>query len=242
MSDFDIDPALREQLSKTTTNTITGLLIQMHGMRTRTINGVSAINPSKTRFIGPAFTVRTVPIREDLERTASMANPGSRLHGTIDKIPPGSVVVYDMGGETRCGAMGDVMIAAMKVRGVVGVVADGAMRDGGAIAEMGLPVWCTNVAPPPIGHSLFTAGVQETIGCGGVMVVPGDIVVGDEDGVVVIPRHLAPEIAKKGADKEEVEAWVRSRVDAGESATGLYPPDEKVIEAFHKWKAGGGKL
>jgi regulator of RNase E activity RraA len=242
LTDHALDPALREQLAKVTTNTITGLLIQMHGMRTRTINGIRAVNPSATRFVGPAFTVRTVPIREDLERTASMANPGSPLHGTIDKIPPGSVVVYDMGGETRCGAMGDVMIAAMKVRGVAGVVSDGAMRDGAAIAEMGMPVWCSNIAPPPIGHSLYTAGVQEIIGCGGVMVCPGDVVVGDEDGVVIVPRALAPEIAKKGVDKEAVEAWVRARVDAGESATGLYPPNEKTVEEFNKWRAAGGKL
>jgi regulator of RNase E activity RraA len=242
LSDHDLDPSLRDLLATVSTNTISALLMHDVHMWTRTVNGVTPVSPAHCRFVGPAFTVRCVPIREDLERSASMANPGSPLHGTIDTIPAGSVVVYDMGGETRCGAMGDVMISVMKARGIAGVVADGAMRDGAAIAEIGLPVYCAGIAPPPIGHSLYTAGVQEVIGCGGVMVHPGDIVVGDPDGVVVIPREHVAEVAKKGAEKEAVEAWIRSRTDKGAPATGLYPPDEKVVAEFKRWRDAGGKL
>ncbi len=242
MSDNALDPSLRDLLAMVSTNTISGLLIQMYGMRTRSVQGIKPVSPDHCRFVGPAYTARCVPIREDLTTSASMGNPGSKFHGTIDKIPAGSVVVYDMRGETRCGALGDVLISTMKARGVAGVVADGGMRDGAAIAEIGLPVMCAGIAPPPIGHSLFTAGVQEIVGCGGVMVCPGDIVVGDADGVVVIPRALAADVAKKGVEKEQVEAWVRSKVDRGEPATGLYPPDEKTVAEFQRWRDAGGKL
>lgn len=213
----------------------------MHGLKSRTVQGVRPISPAAARFVGPAFTVRCVPVREDLIKSASMANPGSCFHGTIDTIPAGSVVVYDMGGETRCGAMGDVMIATMKARGVAGVVVDGGMRDGTAIADIGLPVFCAAIAPPPIGHSLFTAGVQEVIGCGGVMVWPGDVVVADADGVVVIPQALAEGIAEHGVEHDRIETWVRERIDRGEPATGLYPPDEKVVAEYHAAMKAGGR-
>jgi regulator of RNase E activity RraA len=206
----------------------------MGGMRTRTIPRVRPLNPDACRFAGPAFTVRTVPIREDYSDRASMVNPKNPLYGTFDTIPAGSVVVMDMGGVETAGAIGDVLVAGLLARGVVGFVTDGAMRDGDAVGRMALPVFCTAVAPPPVGQARLTAGVNQPIGCGGVLVEPGDIVVGDADGVVVIPRHLADAVAEKGAEKDLVEAWVRTRIEAGEKVTGLYPPDDAVVAAWRK--------
>jgi regulator of RNase E activity RraA len=239
MQTAETDPATIELLRSVTTDTIAGLLIKMGGMRTRAIRGVRPLNPGRCRFVGPAYTLRNVPIREDLTHRASMANPGSHLHGTVDAIPAGSVLVIDMLRDDSCGGLGDVLVAALVARGVVGIVADGGMRDGKAIGEMTIPVFAAGIAPAPSNRALLAADVQQVIGCGGVMVVPGDIVVGDEDGVVVIPQHLADEVARTGAEQERLEAWVKRRIELGAPATGLYPPDAEVKEEFRRWVEAG---
>jgi regulator of RNase E activity RraA len=149
MRGAEVDPSTIELLRTVTTNTIAGLLIKIAGMRTRAIHGVRPINPDRCLFVGPAFTLRNVPIREDLTDRASMASPGSHLHGTIDTIPSGSVLVIDMLRDDSCGGLGDVLVAALIARGVVGVVADGGMRDGKAISSMSIPVFCAGIAPAP---------------------------------------------------------------------------------------------
>ncbi|HTJ56477.1 MAG TPA: ribonuclease activity regulator RraA [Devosiaceae bacterium] len=232
MQEDQIDAETLRLLEKVSTNSIAGLLIKLGGMRTRTIRNARPLNPNNARFIGPAFTVRNVPVREDLTDRASMVSPKSHLHGTIDTIPAGSVVVWDMLGDTSCGAIGDLLVAVLAARGVAGLVTDGAMRDADAIAHGSFPVFCAGVAPAPSNRSLLAAGVEEMIGCGGVLVIPGDIVVADPDGVVVIPRHLVAQVAREGAEMEDIEAWVKARIERGEPATGLYPPDDKVKAEF----------
>jgi regulator of RNase E activity RraA len=229
-----VDDATLKMLSEISTNTLAGLMIKIAGMRTRTIRQARPLNPKNARFVGPAFTLRNVPVREDLTDRASMVSRKSPLHGTVDRIPPGSVLVIDMLGDTTCGGLGDVMVAALAVRGVAALVTDGAMRDGDAIATGSLPVFCDGINPAPSNRALLAAGVQEMIGCGGVLVVPGDIVVGDPDGVVVVPRHLAVEVAREGRDLEEVERWIKAEVESGARASDLYPPDETVVARFRE--------
>ncbi len=228
-----------ETLRRVSTNTITGQLIKLAGLRTRSVQGVRPLDPGCARFVGPAYTVRYVPIREDLAARSSLVSPGSHLRGTLDAIPAGSVVVLDMMRDASCGALGDVLIARLKAIGVAGVVADGGMRDAAAIVPMHFPIFCAGIAPPPSGRALLAADVQCLIGCGGVMVEPGDIVVGDEDGVAVIPRHLAAEVAEHGAEQEEVEAWIRTQVERGARVEGLYPPDAAITARWRDWVAAG---
>jgi len=239
LSDTDEISEAIQMLRAVSTDTLAGLLIKEAGMRSRAAHGVRPLNAECCRFVGPAFTVRFVPLREDFGDRASMVNSNSALYGTIDTIPAGGVVMMDMRGDTSCGGLGDVLVAALIARGVAGLVADGAMRDGDAIRRMKLPVFCAGIAPAPVGRALFTAGIQETIGCGGVMVIPGDIVVGDYDGVVVVPRHLALELGRKGAERDRVEAWVRARIERGEPATGLYPPSEATVAEYRRLVASG---
>ncbi|HEV7717898.1 MAG TPA: ribonuclease activity regulator RraA [Arsenicitalea sp.] len=236
MQDQDFDAATLEVLAQVSTNTIAGMLIKIGGMRTRSIRHARPLNPKNARFVGPAFTVRNVPVREDLTDRASMVSPKSHLHGTIDTIPAGSVVVFDMLGDTGCGAIGDVLVAVLINRGVAGLVTDGAMRDGDAISAMSLPVFSNGVAPAPSNRSLLAADVQVTIGCGGVMIVPGDIVVADPDGVVVVPKHLVAQVARDGFEQEQLEAWVKAKIENGAPATGLYPPDDNTKAAFYAWR------
>jgi len=223
-----------ERLRKVSTDTITGLLMKIAGMRTRAVYGVHPVNPARCRFIGPAYTIRYVPIREDYTDTASPVSPGSRLHGRLDEIPAGSVLVIDMGRDDTSGALGDVIVARLVALGVAGVVVDGGMRDVSVIAQMPLPVFCRGNAPPPSPRSLMAAGVQEVIGCGGVMVEPADIVVADGNGVAVIPRHLADEVARKGEEQEEVEVWIKRQIEQGAPLSGLYPPTADVMEKYRQ--------
>ena len=147
--DNPVSPETLELLGRVSTNTLTGLMIKLAGLRTRAVLGVRPLVPSRSRFVGPAFTVRYVPIREDLTDRASMASPNSHLHGTYDRIPRGSVLVMDMMRNDTCGCLGDVLVAGLIARGVAGLVCDGGIRDGEAIAGMTLPENAVQ-APPTL--------------------------------------------------------------------------------------------
>jgi regulator of RNase E activity RraA len=229
-----LSEATLETLRKVSTDTITGVLMKIAGMRSRAIRDVHPIDPKRCTFVGTAYTVRYVPIREDLTAIATPVSEGNALFGRLDEVPAGSVVVMDMGGDTTSGALGDVIIARLIRLGVVGVVADGGMRDGSVLTQMTMPVFARAAAPPPSPRSLYAAGVQELIGCGGVMVAPGDVVVADGNGVAVIPRHLADEVAKKGLEQEEVEIWIKAQITRGAKLAGLYPPTEAVTARWRQ--------
>jgi regulator of RNase E activity RraA len=233
-------PGTIESLRRISTDTITGILMKIAGMRTRAIRDVRPIDSGNCHFVGTAYTVRYVPVREDFTDRASPVSPGSRLHGRLDEIPAGSVVVIDMGGDATSGALGDVIVARLIALDVAGVVADGGMRDGSVIATMSLPVWARAPAPPPSPRSLLCAGMQEVIGCGGVMVEPGDVVVADGNGVAVIPRNLADQVASKGLEQEDVEVWIKAQISEGAPLAGLYPPTEDVMARWRRERGTGG--
>ena len=235
----ELAPDTLETLRHVSTDTITTQLLKIAGLRTRAVHAVRPVNPARCRMVGPAYTIRFVPLREDLTGSATIVSPGNPLHGTLDEIPPGSVVVLDMRGDATAGALGDVLVARLTAIGVAGVVADGAMRDIGPMSEQALPVWCGGFAPPPSSCSLLAADAQVMVGCGGVLVMPGDIVVADPSGVAVLPRHLADQVAQDGLEQEQVEAWIRRRIERGERVTGLYPPNEATMAAYRAWAAAG---
>jgi len=232
-----LTPALLDKPQRVSTDTAASVLMR-HGLRTRAVRNVRPINPQRCRFIGPAVTLRFVPIREDITTTASAVSPGGRLHGKLDTLPKGSVLVMDMGQDETSGAIGDIIAARLVALGVVGVVADGGMRDIGVISDMALPVWSKSAAPPPSPRSLMAVGFQETIGCGGVMVEPGDIVMADPSGVVVVPQALVQEVADHGLEHEEIEVWIKGQIEKGAPLAGLYPPTEEV---HARWRKATGR-
>ncbi len=226
-------------LKKVSTATITSQLLKTQGMRTRAIKGVRPVNPARCNFVGPAFTLRYVPLREDLAQGGRRALKENPMHAAIEAIPAGAVFVLDMGGDTSCGALGDVLTSRLIARGAAGAVSDGGMRDIGPLGEMSLPVFSVSHAAPPSTNDLLIADFQRPIACGGVLVIPGDIVVGDADGVVVIPRYLADAVAKGGIEQEEIESWIKRRVQLGAPIPGLYPPNEAATAEYRKWVAAG---
>jgi len=145
-------------------------------------------------------------------------------------------LVIDARGEPGAGVIGDILTARLQERGVAAVVSDGPVRDGVAVAAGALPIFCPGFAAPASLHVHFGADLQSPIACGGVAVIPGDILVGDNDGVVVIPAAMAQDIARDGAEQERLEGFLKCRVEAGHPTIGTYPPNEETLQGYDDWK------
>ncbi|MEM7426011.1 MAG: ribonuclease activity regulator RraA [Pseudomonadota bacterium] len=229
-----MDSAVREALCRISTATISMQLLK-RGIRRCHIEGSAPLAPGYARIAGPAFTIRFVPFREDKSTPASYAGTGT-LREAIDGAPEGAIMVADARGVSAAGTLGDILAARLVAVGVNGFVSDGSVRDAAEILKTGLNVYCTGtVAPPSIG-SLHYVGHSDVIGCGGVMVEPGDIVVCDGDGAVVIPQTLAEEVARDGMEQERFETFVQEKVNGGAAVTGLYPPDDATLAQFETWR------
>ena len=223
-----------EDLTRVSTATLSMQLLK-RGIRRCYIEGAAPLAAGYERIAGPAFTIRFVPYREDKSTPASYAGTGT-LREAIDATPAGAIMVADARGEAHAGTLGDILAARLVAVGAKGFVSDGAVRDAAEIMKTGLNVYGTGtVAPPSIG-SLHYCGHSEVIGCGGVMVEPGDIVVCDGDGCVVIPKDLAGDVARDGLEQERFEGFVQSKVAGGAAVTGLYPPNDETLAEYAGWQ------
>ena len=222
----------------TSTATVSMQMLK-RGFRNSAVNGVRPLNPKATRLVGPAYTLRYIPGREDLDKPPTPADPPSAQRAAIEETPAGHVLVIGTEGNTRSGTLGDILALRLKVRGVAGVLSDGAMRDTPVIGKMDWPVYCTAAAAPPSMANLHPAEVQVPVGVCGVPVYPGDVIVADEDGAIVVPRHLADEVARDSFEQERLEKFVAIRVGQGTPIPGTYPPNDKTKAAYQAWiKAG----
>ncbi len=221
-----------ESLSEVSTATITTVLLK-HGLRRVWMRGTRPLSPGPRRVVGPAFTLRFVPAREDLATPESWASPQS-TRAAIEAMPEGCVAVVDAMGVTDAGIFGDILCARMRRRGVGGLVTDGAVRDAEGVSATGLPVWCAGVAAPPSVAGLTFAGWQQPVGCGGVAVMPDDVVVADGDGAVVIPAALVASVAEAGREQERREAWTMREVEAGAALPGLYPMNAETEARYRR--------
>jgi len=217
-------PDLVARLRTVSTATITTVLLKK-GIRRTWMQGPRPLKHDLERIAGPAFTLRFVPAREDLATPESWASPRS-TRAAIEAMPAGVVAVADAFGAASAGIFGDILVARMRQRGVAGLVTDGVVRDVVGVLGTGLPVWAAGAAAPASVNALTFVGWEEPIGCGGVAIFPGDMIVADGDGAVVIPSALAEAVADEGADQEQFEAWVLREVERGAQLPGLYPPDE----------------
>lgn len=189
------------------------------------------------KVVGPAFTLRMIPNRADLTTPDFGKHPQHPQRVAIESCPEGAVFVIDARGQARSGVVGDIMCRRLQRRGVAGIVLDGGIRDTKDVVATDFPAFCLHaVAPPnPIEHHAVDMDVP--IACGGCPVFPGDIIVGDYEGVSVIPRYLAVEIAQEAREKEDLEAFLLEKVDGGASLIGVYPPDEATLSEYKAWKA-----
>jgi regulator of RNase E activity RraA len=210
-------------LSQVSTATLTTVLLKK-GLRNVWMRGARALSPGQPRLVGPAFTLRFVPAREDLATPASWSSPIS-TRAAIEAMPEGCIAVADAMGVTDAGIFGDILAARMVKRGVTALVTDGVMRDLAGVQSTGLPIWCSGVAAPPSVAGLTFVGWQEPVGCGGVAVFPDDVVVADQDGAVVIPAALLDAVLAEAPEQERMEAWIMDEVARGVPLPGLYPMD-----------------
>ncbi len=228
-----LDASVAEQLRQVSTATLTMVLLK-RGVRTSWLCGVKPLETMTGRVVGPAFTIRFVPGREDLSQPESYARSPS-FRDAIEAAPSGSVVVIDGRGNTIGATLGDILVARLAKKGVVAAVTDAPVRDGDGIRKLTLPVFSAGTAAPSSIVGLSFAGYEEIIGCGGVAVCPGDVMVCDNDGVVVIPASMGSEVAQIGVEQERFERFVAQRVGEGASVVGLYPPDERTLEDYQTW-------
>jgi regulator of RNase E activity RraA len=226
----------RELYARASTASLTAQLVK-RGLRTRAISNITPVNPTTPRVFGPAYTLRYIPMREDLATGEAMANPENPQRKAIEVVPAGHVLIADTHGIDVSGTFGDILVARLKVRGVAGVVSDGPMRDIAELENMDFPVFARGNAAPPSYASMLAADAQVPIGCGGVAVFPGDIVIGDPDGVVILPAAIGEEVARAAVEQDQLEAYVRQRIEGGDSIVGVYPPNEKTKADYEAWKA-----
>ena len=212
------------------------------GLRSQVIQAVRPVAPKGRNMVGPAFTLRYMPAREDRNQLSEFRNPEHPQRKAIETCPPGAVLVMDSRKDPRAASAGDILITRLMVRGAAGVVTDGGFRDAGSIGELDMPAYHQRPSSPTNLTINEAIEINGPIGCGDAPVFPGDIVVGDDDCVIVIPAHLADEIADEAVEMTAYEDFVSERVKAGATIVGLYPctKDENRV-AFEAWRKANGR-
>lgn len=229
----------RAALADISTATITTVLLK-NGIRNAYMRGPKPLQAGCGRVVGTAFTMRFIPAREDLAVPEAWASPRS-TRAAIEEMPEGVIAVADARGLTEAAIFGDILVARMRKRGVAALVTDGTMRDAAGVLACGLPVWCAGAAAPASVAGHIFAGWQEPIGCGGVAVFPGDVIVADGDGAVVIPPSLVEQVVSLGREQERFEAWAMREVEKGVPLPGLYPPNEATKARYEAEKADSSR-
>jgi len=222
-----------ELLTKPSTATLTTVLAKK-GFWNTFVTGATPLNPSR-RMVGQAFTLRYIPSREDLDRNMVFDNQKDPQRIAIESVGPRDVLVIDARGDERAGVMGNILAERMAARGAVGVVTDGCFRDSPAIAEIAIAAYARSPHAATNETIHHPVDVQVPVGCGGVPVYPGDILVGDAEGVVVIPRHLADEVAEEAAAQEHKEDFIVDRIRNGAPLLGTYPPNEQTLAEYQEY-------
>lgn len=231
--------ALNEQsrlmLQSIPTSTINGVLFK-RGLRNTFIRGVHLINPSVARMVGPAYTLRYIPAREDLDHLDAFENLGHPQRKAVEECPAGSVFVIDAREDSSAASAGAMLLTRLTKRGCAGVVTDGGFRDTLQIARLPMPSYHSRPAAPTSLIRHHCVDVNVPIGCGGVPVFPGDIIVGDVEGVVVIPRAISPGVVADAFEQMQFDNFLQKKVDEGQSVVGLYPPSAATREDYERWR------
>lgn len=233
-----LDPAVRATLGRVGSANVANVLLA-RGLRNVMMLGLAPLADGQEQLVGPAYTLRFIPAREDLDSMAEYGRNENMHRRAIEECPPGSVLVIDAFGSLDASSMGDMMAARLRYRGVSGVVTDGGYRDSAAIAATGLPCYQVRNAPPATPIALHPVALDEPVGCAGVAVYPGDVLVGDRDGVVVIPRHLVAEVAEEASAAVEYEEFAAQHIARGRSIFGLFPATPDSRREYDEWVAAG---
>ena len=221
------------------TATLTMQLLK-RGIKNIWMFGPKPLAAGQERIAGPAYTLRFIPGREDLTGPDILKRTDLAQRRAIEECPPDHILVVDALGREDGAAIGDILATRLRVRGVAGLVSDANVRDADGVIASRLPVWCPGAAAPASVANLSDGELQVPIGCGGVAVIPGDWIVCDNDGVVVVPQALAEEVAIGGLEQELHEQFILEQVKGGAPIPGHYPPNEENLAKYQDWKAKRG--
>jgi regulator of RNase E activity RraA len=231
----------REKLKTVSVATLTTVLYK-RGFRHQFIQDVHPLNPSLGNMVGEAFTLRYIPAREDLNPLTVFKDREHPQRKAIETCPPGAVMVIDSRKDARAASAGSILVARLMKRGVGGIVTDGGFRDSPEIAKLAFPAYHHRPASPTNLTVHQAIDIDVPIGCGDAPVFPGDVILGDSDGVIVIPAHLADEIAGETFEMTAFEDFVTEEVQKGRGIFGLYPAtDEKTLSDFAEWRKKNGR-
>ena len=229
-----LTPELKAKLESVCTATLSSQL-RKRGLNNVSIDGLTSTRPEK-RIVGLARTLRYVPNREDLFKTHGGGFNAQKK--AIDSVNEGEILVMEARGEKGTGTIGDILALRAQVRGAAAVITDGGVRDFSAVAAMDMPTYYANPHPAVLGRRHIPWDTDITIACGGTTVQPGDIIVADADGILVIPPSLAEELADDSIAQEREETFIAEMVQQGHSVDGLYPLNAEWRARYVNWEAG----
>ncbi|MFT8242885.1 ribonuclease activity regulator RraA [Roseomonas sp. BN140053] len=236
-----LSPETRDKLKTVSTATLATALFK-RGLRSQFIQDVQPLSPRKESMVGEAFTLRYMPAREDLNGLEVFRDRSHPQRAAVEQCPPGAVMVMDSRKDARAASAGSILVTRLMVRGVAGVVTDGGFRDAAEIATLDIPAFHQRPSAPTNLTLNQAIDINVPIGCGDAPVFPGDVVVGDNDGVIIIPANIADAIAAEAVEMTAFEDFVAERVRGGQSILGLYPPtDEGNLQVFQNWRAANGR-
>jgi regulator of RNase E activity RraA len=231
-----------DRLARISSGSLTTQLFKK-GYRQTVLVGLTPLQGAHAkRFAGRAYTMRMIPAREDVDTYATLTthpNHDNLQWVGVEQTQPGDVMVIDSRNDPSAASMGNMLLTRMQLRGVRGVVTDGAFRDGSEIARMALPAWCRGVTATTRLSYHHVADLNVPIACAGVAVYPGDVIHGDADNITVVPAHLAAEMADLCEAQDDIEGYLAQRVARGEALWGLYPPSPETREQHRAWVAAG---
>jgi regulator of RNase E activity RraA len=232
-----LNPETRDKLMGVSTATLASALYK-RGLRNQMVQDVRPLGaPKGASMVGEAYTLRYMPAREDLNPMTIFRDHSHPQRRAVEECPPGAILVMDSRKDPRAASAGGILVTRLMVRGVAGVVTDGGFRDSAEIAQLDIPTY-HNRPSAPTNLTLHQAiDINVPIGCGDAPVFPGDVVVGDADGVIIVPAEIADEIANEAVEMTAYEDFVIERVRGGQKTLGLYPPtDEANLAAFDTWR------
>ena len=231
----------RKKLMKVSTATISTALFKV-GLKNQFIQDVRPVSPKPWNMVGQAYTLRYIPAREDLNPLSVFQDPTHPQRVGVEEIPPGHVMIIDSRKDPRAASAGSILVTRMMKRGVAGVVTDGGFRDAPEIGKMDIPTYHNRPSAPTNLTIHQAIELNGPIGCGDVAVFPGDVIVGDQEGVIVIPLHLVDDIAHESIEMTAFEDFVTVQVKAGAAVIGLYPAtSEKAQADFAAWREKTGR-
>ncbi|AGU52750.1 putative demethylmenaquinone methyltransferase [Variovorax paradoxus B4] len=236
-----MNPPTREKLMKVSTATLCTALFK-RGLRNQFIQDVHPLDPTLPNMVGEAFTLRYMPAREDLNPITVFNDRNHPQRQAVEQCPVGAVLLMDSRKDARAASAGGILVSRLMKRGVAGVVTDGGFRDSPDIARLGFPAYHQRPSAPTNLTLHQAIDINVPIGCGDVAVWPGDVVVGDAEGVIVIPAVMADEVAAEATEMTVFEDFVQEKVLEGRSILGLYPPtDEQSRTEFAAWRQACGR-